>query len=44
MKTNKKTIYETPVVVILEVHSEGIICGSAKATFAGFGMEDDWSE
>lgn len=44
MKTKKKTMYETPEVVVLEVHSEGIICSSPQTSFAGFGFEEDWSE
>ena len=44
MKSIHKTNYETPEVVVLEVQSEGIICGSAKANYTGFGTEEDWSE
>ena len=44
MKSIHKTNYETPKVVVLELHSEGIICGSPKAVFTGFGAEYDWSE
>ena len=41
MKTKKKSFYETPESVVLEVQSEGIVCASP-GDYSGFGKEQDW--
>ena len=40
MDNNRKLLYDPPVIEIVDVKTEGIVCASN--TYNGFGEEETW--